>query len=58
MIHHAVSFLGFLIFAGISWVLSSNRRKIAWKTMAWGAALQFLIGLNEGSINVKLIIQV
>src|SRR6266849_508463 len=45
MIHHAVSFLGFLIFAGISWVLSSNRRKIAWKTIAWGAALQFLIGL-------------
>src|SRR5258706_8954708 len=45
MIHHAVSFLGFMIFAGIAWLLSSNRRKIAWKTIAWGAALQFLIGL-------------
>src|SRR5438874_9606711 len=45
MIHHAVSFAGFMIFAGISWLLSSNRRKIAWRTIAWGVALQLLIGL-------------
>src|ERR1700704_5908310 len=45
MIHHAVSLVGFMIFAGISWLLSSNRRKIAWRTIAWGAALQLLIGL-------------
>ena len=45
MIHHAVSFLGFMIFAGIAWLLSSNRRKIAWRTIAWAAALQLLIGL-------------
>jgi len=45
MIHHAVSFAGFIVFAGIAWLLSSNRRKIAWKTIAWGVALQLLIGL-------------
>ena len=45
MIHHAVSVLGFVIFAGIAWLLSNNRRKIAWRTIAWGVALQLLIGL-------------
>src|SRR5258706_4680084 len=45
MIHHAVSFLGFVIFAGMAWLLASNRRKIAWKTIAWGVGLQLLIGL-------------
>src|SRR6266513_3304848 len=45
MIHHAVSVAGFMVFAGIAWLLSSNRRKIAWKTIFWGIALQLLIGL-------------
>src|SRR6266487_5037988 len=45
MIHHAVSVVGFMIFVGISWLLSSNRRRIAWKTIFWGLALQLLIGL-------------
>src|SRR4030095_9372857 len=45
MIHHAVSVAGFMIFAGIAWLLSSNRRKIAWRTIAWGVALQLLIGV-------------
>src|SRR4051812_8446187 len=45
MIHHAVSILGFVIFAGVAWLLSSNRRRIAWKTIAWGVALQLIIGL-------------
>jgi CNT family concentrative nucleoside transporter len=45
MIHHAVSLVGFVSFAGLAWLLSSNRRRIAWKTIAWGVALQLLIGL-------------
>lgn len=45
MVHHAVSLLGFVVFAGIAWLLSSNRRKIAWKTILWGVLLQLLIGL-------------
>jgi CNT family concentrative nucleoside transporter len=45
MIHHAVSLLGFVIFAGLAWLLSSNRRRVAWKTIAWGVALQLALGL-------------
>ena len=45
MIQHAVSLTGFVIFAGVAWLLSSNRRRIAWKTIAWGVALQVVIGL-------------
>src|SRR6266513_5214150 len=45
MIHHVVPIAGFMIFGGIAWLLSSNRRKIAWRTIAWGVALQLLIGL-------------
>src|SRR5688500_7043363 len=45
MIHHVVSLVGFVIFASVAWLLSSNRRRIAWKTIAWGIALQLLIGL-------------
>ena len=45
MIQHAVSLAGFLIFAGVAWLLSSNRRRVAWKTIAWGVALQIVIGL-------------
>src|SRR6185503_4482853 len=44
MIHHAVSAAGFVVFAGIAWLLSTDRRKIAWKTIAWGVSLQLLIG--------------
>ena len=45
MVHHAVSVVGFIVFAGIAWLLSTNRRKISWRTIAWGVALQLLIGL-------------
>src|SRR5829696_6575604 len=45
MVHHAVSLMGFVTFAGIAWLLSSNRRRIAWKTIAWAVGLQLLIGL-------------
>ena len=45
MIHHAVSLVGFVIFAGVAWLLSNNRRRVAWRTIAWGVALQLIIGL-------------
>ena len=45
MIHHAVSVVGFMIFAAIAWLFSSNRKKVSWKTIVWGVALQLLIGL-------------
>ena len=45
MIHHLVSLVGFVVFALIAWLLSTNRRKIAWKTILWATLLQFVIGL-------------
>ena len=45
MAHHAMSAVGFLVFLGISWLLSSNRRSVAWKTIGSGVALQLVIGL-------------
>ena len=45
MAHHAISAVGFLVFVGISWLLSSDRRKVAWKTIVSGIALQLVIGL-------------
>ncbi len=45
MMNHAVSLVGFVVFAGLAWLLSSDRRRIAWKTILWGVALQLVIGL-------------
>ena len=45
MVNHAVSLLGFVIFAGLAWLLSSNRRRIAWRTIVWAVGLQLAIGL-------------
>ena len=43
--HHLVSLAGFIVFVAICWLLSINRRGIAWRTIAWGVALQLLLGL-------------
>ena len=45
MVRHLVPVGGLFIFGAIAWLLSSNRQKVAWKTIAWGVALQLLIGL-------------
>lgn len=41
-----ISALGFFVMMGIAWLASSNRREIAWKTVAWGLAIQFALGLG------------
>lgn len=45
MLLHVVSALGFLVFAGIAWLCSANRRRVQWKTVLWGMGLQLVIGL-------------
>lgn len=45
MIHHLVSAVGYLVFAGVAWLLSANRRKVSWRTVLWGLSLQLVIGL-------------
>jgi concentrative nucleoside transporter, CNT family len=41
----AISALGVLVFIGISYALSNNRRAIRWRTIAWGLGLEFAFAL-------------
>lgn len=41
----AISVVGFFMLVGMAWLLSMDRRHIAWRTVAWGLGLQFLIGV-------------
>ncbi|MDQ3012396.1 MAG: nucleoside transporter [Acidobacteriota bacterium] len=43
--NHLISLVGFFAFAAIAWLCSANRRRINWKTIAWGMGLQLAIGL-------------
>ncbi|HZF38485.1 MAG TPA: nucleoside transporter C-terminal domain-containing protein [Blastocatellia bacterium] len=45
MIQHLVSAAGFFAFAIVAWLFSANRRKVQWKTIAWGMGMQLVIGL-------------
>lgn len=45
MTQHLISLVGFFVFAGLAWVFSADRRRVNWKTVAWGMGLQLLIGL-------------
>jgi concentrative nucleoside transporter, CNT family len=36
---------GLLVFVGLAWLISENRRKVDWRLVGWGVALQLLIGV-------------
>lgn len=40
-----ISLLGLVVFIGIAWAISSNRKRFPWRTVAWGLGLQFLFGV-------------
>jgi CNT family concentrative nucleoside transporter len=40
-----ISLLGIVSFLGLAWGMSSNRRQIPWRVVAWGMGLQLIIGL-------------
>jgi len=37
--------LGIVVLLALAWALSENRRRVEWKGVAWGLALQFLLAL-------------
>ena len=37
--------LGIVVLTAVAWLLSENRRRVEWKVVGWGIALQFLIAL-------------
>ncbi|WP_375473258.1 NupC/NupG family nucleoside CNT transporter [uncultured Nostoc sp.] len=41
----AISALGILIFIGISYIFSVNRRAVRWRIVAWGLGLEFVFAL-------------
>lgn len=40
----AVSLLGLIVFIGLAWVMSVDRRAVDWRTVAWGIGMQFIFG--------------
>jgi CNT family concentrative nucleoside transporter len=41
----ALSFFGLFVMIGLAWLLSTNRRRVRWRPVIWGVALQILLGL-------------
>ncbi|MFW5968848.1 MAG: NupC/NupG family nucleoside CNT transporter [Persicimonas sp.] len=41
----AISFFGILAMIGVAWLLSTKRREVDWKLVAWGVGLQLLFAL-------------
>ena len=39
-----VSLLGLIVFIGVAWGISANRRRFPWRAVSWGLALQFIFG--------------
>ncbi|WAL60321.1 NupC/NupG family nucleoside CNT transporter [Thermocoleostomius sinensis] len=40
-----VALLGLLVFVGIAYAISVNRKMVAWKSVLWGIALQFIFAV-------------
>jgi concentrative nucleoside transporter, CNT family len=40
-----ISLLGLVVFVGIAWAISLNRKLFPWRTVLWGLALQFCFAL-------------
>lgn len=45
VLDRGISLLGIPILIGLAWLLSTNRKAISWKPVAWGVALQLIFGL-------------
>jgi CNT family concentrative nucleoside transporter len=40
-----VSLLGLVVFIGLAWAISQNRKLFPWRTVLWGLGLQFIFAL-------------
>ena len=40
-----ISFLGLLCFIGLCWLISNNKKKVIWKPIIGGCALQFIFAI-------------
>jgi len=44
-IYNLVSFVGLFVLMGFAWVLSADRRRMNWRAIGWGVALQLALGM-------------
>ncbi|MFC1451795.1 NupC/NupG family nucleoside CNT transporter [Verrucomicrobiota bacterium] len=42
--YNLVSFCGIFVLVGVGWAISSDRRRMNWRVLGWGVALQLLFG--------------
>lgn len=40
-----ISFLGLIVFLGLAWACSTNRKRFPWRVVGWGIGLQFLFAV-------------
>jgi len=45
VLQRSTSFFGLFALVGLCWLMSSDRKKINWKLVAWGMSLQLLFGI-------------
>ncbi|MEK9146511.1 MAG: Na+ dependent nucleoside transporter N-terminal domain-containing protein [Elusimicrobiota bacterium] len=45
LLERSLSFFGLFALLGLCWLMSTDRRKIDWRLVAWGMALQLLFGV-------------
>lgn len=45
LLDRGVSLVGVFLFVGLCWLSSEDRRSIKWRPIAWGIALQLLVGV-------------
>ena len=44
-VHNLVSFVGIFVLLAVAWCVSTNRRRMNWRVIAWGVGLQLALGL-------------
>ncbi len=44
-VYNVVSFCGMFVLLGVAWLLSADRRRMNWRVIGWGIAIQLLVGV-------------
>jgi len=44
VIGRLVSLVGIFVFVGVAWAISRDRRRVSWRTVAWGLGIQLVLG--------------
>ena len=52
-----VSFLGLFVLAFLAWLMSEDRKRIPWRVVGWGIALQLLFGLVVLNLGIRAMMQ-